>query len=77
MRRLRRLIAGKNRILPIEVRGLPRLAIGIDLYHHALRYFPRAREEGTMNEMIPAVNRRVVVSHEGTRASAPSYVDFN
>lgn len=66
-RRLCRLIAGKNHILPIEVRGLPRrwrlaLTFTITLY-----VISPALEEGTMNEMILAINRRVVVSHEGTR----------
>lgn len=30
-----------------------------------------------MNEMIPTINRRVVVSHEGTRASAPMLISIN
>ena len=77
MCRLCRLVADKNHILPFKVRGLPhrrRLALTFTI---TLYVTSPARETRTMNEMIPAINRRVVVSHEGTRASAPSYADFN
>jgi len=67
----------KNHILPTPKLGACRCRhqIGIDLYHRASRFcLPRARGE-TMNETIPAINRRF---REGTRVSTmPSYGDFD